>query len=154
MRRIVFDSNAIDPLVDNPGAFEALEAAKLAGDLQVLYTHVNIDELAAVPDLERRSTLILLLIALGELVPTGFAACDYSRFNFARFGDEDDAELHETLRSANFKHTRDALIAGTALYEKCALATNEHRLASRARACGIEVLTSRELLAEFGFQYS
>lgn len=151
MRRVVFDSNAVDPLADIPGAFETLKAATEEGQLQILYTHVNIDELAAIPDLNRRATLILLLVDVGQLVPTGFAALDFSRLNFARFADENEAELHETLRSANFKHTRDALIAGTALYEKCELVTNEQRLTGRARDCGIEVLSSRDLLAAYGF---
>jgi hypothetical protein len=151
MRQVVFDSNAVDPLADVPGAYEALEAAVNAGTLKILYTHINIDELAEIPDLERRSTLLLLLVSLGQLVPTGDAVLDYSRLSFCRFSDEQDEEIFEATRSGNIKHTRDALIASTARFERCALVTNEHRLAKRSRERGIEVLTSAELLAEFGF---
>ncbi|WP_405626150.1 hypothetical protein OG933_07765 [Streptomyces sp. NBC_00016] len=149
MRQVVFDSNAVDPVADVSGAYEALESAVNAGKLKILYTHVNIDELAEIPDLDRRRRLLLLLVALGNLVPTGATAVDYSRINFCRVSDEsDDFEL---MRSKSIKHTQDALIASTARFEQCALVTNEHRLAKRSRERGIEVLTSAELLAEFGF---
>ncbi|WP_063794054.1 hypothetical protein [Streptomyces graminilatus] len=136
-------------MADVPGAYEVLESAVQAGTLKLLYTHVNIDELAEVPDLDRRSTLLLLLVSLSELVPTGATALDYSRLNFCRVSDESDD--FEIMRSQSIKHTRDALIASTARFEQCALVTNEHRLAKRSRERGIEVLTSADLLAEFGF---
>lgn len=67
-------------------------------------------------------------------------------------GLSDDPATVEALRSGNLKHTQDALIAVTALYEECALVTNEvRRLRNRAREQGIEVLTTAELLAEFGY---
>jgi hypothetical protein len=149
MRRAVVDSNAIDPLIDLPGAYEAVRAAVDTGQLELLYTHVNIDELAATQDPERRSHLLLVLVDLGRLVPTGAFALDVSRLGFARL--YDDVDVIEALRSGNVDHTRDALIAVTAIYEASALVTNEKRLTARARDRGIEVLSSRELLAELGF---
>ncbi|MGW1801658.1 PIN domain-containing protein [Streptomyces sp. NPDC001984] len=149
MRRFVLDSNAIDPIADIPGAYEVTRKAIDDSKLELLITHVNIDEIAAVPDLERRSFLLLILCDLGKLVPTGAAVFDYSRLNFCRF--HDDEEATEALRSGNIDHTRDALIAVTAEVEGCALVTNERRLTNRARDRGIEVLTTRELLAELGF---
>lgn len=115
----------------------------------MLFTHVNIDELAATPDLDRRSQLLLVLVDLGRLVLTGARALDVSRHNFARLAD--DVDVLEALRSGNIDHTRDALIAATALFEGCALVTNERRLGNRARERGIEVLGTVELLSEFGF---
>ncbi|WP_309029320.1 PIN domain-containing protein [Streptomyces alfalfae] len=150
MRRVVFDSNAIDPLAVTEGAFEALKEATTSGSLEVLYTHITIDELTAIPDQGRRSLLVLLMADLGRLVPTGTAAADFSRLNFCRVGSDADSDLLEALRSGNINHTRDALIAATARYERAALVTNERRLAARSREWGIEVLTTQELLAEFG----
>ncbi|MFD3912753.1 hypothetical protein [Streptomyces sp. NPDC058603] len=154
MRRVVFDSNAIDQIAESVGAFEALKTAVTAGDLEVLYTHVTMDELTAIPDQERRSWLVLLMADLGRLVPTGSAAVDFSRVNFCRVGSDADEDLMDALRSGNIKHTRDALIASTARYEKCALVTNERRLTGRSREWGIDVLSTRELLAEFGVTLS
>ncbi|WP_338091276.1 PIN domain-containing protein [Planosporangium flavigriseum] len=48
-------------------------------------------------------------------------------------------------------HSRDALIAATAQFEGCALVTNDKRLAGRARARGVPVLSSAELFARIGF---
>jgi len=149
MRRAVLDSNAVDPLIDRPGAYEAVRAALDAGRVELLFTHVNIDELAAVPELDRRSRLLLTLIDIGRLVPTGAFALDVSRLNFARL--DEDVDVIEALRSGNVDHTRDALIAATAIYEGCALVTNERRLTARARDRGIQVLTTLDLLAELGF---
>lgn len=146
------DSNAIDPIADTPGAYEAVRAAIDDNRLELLYTHVNIDELAAISDLDRRAWLLLLLADLGRLVPTGATAVGYSRLNFCRVLDEPDAEVMEAMRSGSIKHTRDALIAATARYEESSLVTNEHRLAARARAQGIEVLTTQHLFTELGIR--
>ncbi|WP_110882009.1 PIN domain-containing protein [Mycolicibacterium vulneris] len=149
MRRVVVDSNAIDPLIDIPGAYEAMRSSIEQGQLEVLYTHVNIDELAVVPDEDRRARLLLALAALGNLVPTGARVLDFSRLNWARFGD--DREALEEFRSGNIDHTRDALIAATAQYEQCELVTNERRLTNRARARGLTVITTEKLLKDLGF---
>jgi predicted nucleic acid-binding protein len=146
MRRVVFDSNAIDPLIDVPGAYETMRSAVDQGQLEVLFTHITIEELAATPDEDRRSRLLLQLVALGHLVPTGALVLGYSRLGFARFGSDDEAL--EAFRSGNVDHTRDALIASTAQYERCALVTDERRLTNRARERGVEVITTHDLLAE------
>lgn len=144
-RRVVLDANAVDPLVDQPGAFEILEQAITEQRVEVLYTHVTLDELAGVPDLERRRRLILAVVALGRLVPTGAFVLDFSRLNFARL--VDDVDAFEAFRSGNLKHTADALIAATAVFEDAAVVTADQRLTSRAQARGLQVLTMLELLA-------
>ncbi|WP_331746642.1 hypothetical protein [Streptomyces sp. NBC_00842] len=150
MRRVLFDSNAIDPIAAIEGALEKLQAAVEAGDLDILYTHVTVDELVAIRDLERRGQLMLLMASIGRVVPTGAAVVDYSRLDFCRLGSDDDQAELEALRSHSTRHSRDALIAITARAEGCALVTNERRLTNRARERGVEVLTTQDLLAEFG----
>jgi rRNA-processing protein FCF1 len=150
MLRAVLDSNAVDPFIDIPGAYEAAEKAIESGDLELLITHVNIDELAETGDLERRCRLLLAAVSLGQLVPTGAFVLDFSRLNFARLNE--DREAFEAFRSGNIDHTRDALLAATAQFEQCTLITNDSRLAGRARDRGVPVLTSAELLARVGFQ--
>lgn len=151
MRRVLLDSNALDPVLDVPGAYEALEEAVSSARLEAFYTHVTVDEIAATPDLEKRQWLLNLLVFLGRPVCTSVTVCDVSRFNFCRLSDDDD--IFEPLRSRSHKHSRDAVIAHTALTERCALITNEKRLAARARDQGVEVLTTVELLAEFEFTF-
>lgn len=150
MRRVLLDSNALDPMLTQTGAYEVLYEAASSGKLEVLYTHITIDEIAMTPDLEKRQWLLNLLVFLGQPIPTSGAVFDVSRFDFCRVMADDD-DTFEPLRSGNVKHSRDALIGHTALHEGCALVTNEHRLTGRAREQGAEVLTTAELLAEFGF---
>ncbi len=149
MRRVVVDANAIDPIVNRPGAHEVMRSAVDQGQLEVLFTHITIEELAATPDEDRRSRLLLLLVDLGRLIPTGALVLGFSRLGFARLGS--DREAVEAFRSGNIAHTRDALVAVTAQHEHCALVTYDQRLTNRARERGVEVITPEELLAELGF---
>ncbi|MFD6490698.1 hypothetical protein [Streptomyces sp. NPDC060188] len=148
MRRVVFDSNAIDPIADTPEAYERIKKAVDTGALEVLYTHISIDELAEIPDLDRRQRLLLLLVSIGRLVATGSAVLDFSRLDFCRLGADEGEASFDGLRSGSIRHTKDALIADTAAHEHCALVTNERRLTKRAAERGIEVLTTRALLDE------
>jgi predicted nucleic acid-binding protein len=150
MRRVVLDSNALDPVIDDPSAYDVLREAVELGKLEMLRTHVNIDEVLDTPDSARRERLRRAWAKLTKPVPTGALALDTSKLNEARL--TEDAEAVEALRSGNVKNTEDALIAVTALCEECALVTNEKkRLPNRAKERGIEVLKTHELLAEFGY---
>lgn len=148
MRTVVIDSNMVDYVLGLPGRYEAFLSAIEQGRLELLFTHVTLDEIAATPDEGRRGLLLVNLVSLGRIVPTGAAVMDFSRLDYCRFTDEDDFGALEAFRSGNIKHTRDALIASTARYEKCALVTFDERLTKRAREHGLEVLTPEQLLDE------
>jgi hypothetical protein len=164
MRIAVLDSGAYDTLIDVAGAYDAARAAIDADDLEVLYTHVNVDELAATGDLDRRRRLLFAMVSLGQYVPTGTFMFgderrpgDYhgSRLDAGRLADERDKPIIEALRRGNVHHTNDALIALTARYGHGVLAIRHNgdtTLADRARGVGIEAKTILELLAEFGYQ--
>jgi predicted nucleic acid-binding protein len=152
MRRVILDSNALDPLIAVAGAYEALESAVKSANLEIFFTHVTVDEIAATSDLEKRQWLLNLLVFLGRPIYASGAVLDISRLNFCRLMANDD-DTFEPLRSGNIRHSRDALIAHTAMSEGCALITNDKRLAARARDQGVEVLTTVELLAEFGYVF-
>jgi len=145
---LLLDSNAIDPFVDVPGAYEAAEKAITDGTHELVFTHVNIDELAEVPTVDRRQRLLLAMVGLGRLVPTGAAVFGHSRLNWSRL--VDDADVFEAVQSGNIDHTRDALLAATAVFERCPLVTNDKKLRKRATGRGVQVITTAELLAEFG----
>ncbi len=149
MRRVLLDSNALDPLLAVPGSFEALDDAVRSSKLEILFTHITVDEIAATPDLGKQKLLLNLLVFLGRAIPTAGAVVGFSRVSFCRVMAGDDYTF-EPLTSGNVKHVRDALIAHTALKEGCTLITNERRLKGRAREQAVEVLTTAEL-AEFGF---
>jgi predicted nucleic acid-binding protein len=152
MRRVLLDSNALDPLLTQVGAYEVLDQAVRSEKLAVFFTHVTIDEVAATPDLAKRQWLLNLLVFLGRPIATSVMVLDYSRLDFCRLIADDDT-ASEPLRSGNIKHSRDALIAHTALHEGFTLITNEKRLTARAREQCVEVLTTVELLTEFRAAY-
>jgi predicted nucleic acid-binding protein len=150
MRRVLLDSNALDPLMTLHGAYEKLRASVDSGDLEIVFTHVTVDEMAAISDLEKRQRLLVFLIDLGHMILTAGACLDFSRLDFCRVMADGDVSF-EMLRSYSVDHSRDALIAHTALVEECALVTNDRRLAARARDLGTEVFTTVDLLAVLGF---
>src|SRR6185437_4881456 len=152
MRRILLDSNALDPLLTQGSAYEVLNQAVKSAKLAVFFTHVTIDEVAATPDLGKRQWLLNLLVFLGQPIAISAMVLDFSRLDFCHLTADDDTAF-ESLRSGNIKHSRDALIAHTARHEGCALITNEKRLAARAREQSVEVLTTAQPLAEFGADY-
>ncbi len=147
-RVVVLDSMVVDTFLDDPAAFALAVSATADGRLRMLSTHVTADEVAKLQhNPERRAGLLRVLDELTQQVPTAGFILDVSRLDEAMLND--DVETLEVLRSRNpGKHSEDALIAATAQFHGAALVTNERRLAGRARECGIEVLTSGELLAE------
>lgn len=146
-RLAVLDSNAIDPFLDDPAALSLAAAAVADGRLQILATHVTVDEVAKTPDPERRASLLQVLARLAQRVPTFGVILGVSRVGEAMLND--DVAGLEALRSHNAKkHSKDALIAATAQFHGAALITNDRRLARRARNQGITVLTTAQLLTE------
>lgn len=143
--RVVLDSNAVDPLVDDPESYEVLASAVSQGRVELLCTHISIDELAEVPDLERRRHLLLTLVSLGRLVPTGAFVVGYSRLNPARLAE--DLEAFEAFRSGDLQHTADALIASTGVAEDADIVTADKRLAGRVRSRSLKSLAMPELVA-------
>lgn len=147
-RVVVLDSNAVDPFLDHPAALALAVSATANGRLRVLSTHVTAGELADLQDNPGRwAELLRVLDELTQQVPTFGFILDVSRLGGSMLND--DVESLEVLRSRNpGKHSKDALIAATAQFHGAALVTNDARLTGRARECGIELLTSEELLAE------
>jgi len=165
MRSAVLDSGAYDTLIDVEGAYNAARAAIVDGELELIYTHVNVDELAATGDLDRRRHLLFAMVSLGRWEPTGTLMLGPyerkpgdvrgSRLDAGRLGADEDAGIFKALTAGgNLKHSGDALLAVTAAVEDCVLVIRERgdeKLAKRAREQGLEALTVLELLAEFGF---
>lgn len=149
MHRYVFDSNAVDPIADLAGAYEAVRAAVDEGRVEILFPHITLDELAQTPDLERRQLLLVALVSLGRLVPSAAFVFNQSRFDRARLGG--DTFTFDALKAGTDKQARDALIGVTAKFERCTLVTNDGTLTRNARGRGIDVVAPRDFLAHLGF---
>jgi predicted nucleic acid-binding protein len=140
--RAVIDCNAVDKL---PEHYEAVRAAVDAGDLDLLWTHVTVDELAAITDADRRAWLLAVAASICRFVATGAFVVGFSRLNMARLGD--DAKAFDAYRNGNLRHTRDALVAVTAEFECAAVVTYDNGMKSRAEARGLTVYAWPSLLA-------
>jgi hypothetical protein len=151
-RVAVLDSNAIDPLSDDPVLYESTVAAIRAGRLRLLWTHVTIDELAVTSDVERRCRLLLVAVSLADLVLTGTTVVGFSRLDFCRLGSDDDTDGLEAFRDGNLKHTRDALVSSTARFEGAAVCTRDKDMTVRAERNGLEVVRPEDLPVWAGFE--
>ena len=149
MHRYVFDSNAVDPIADLPGAYEVVRAAVDEERIEILFPHITLDELAQTPELERRQLLLVALVSLGRLVFSGGFVFNQSRFDQARLSG--GTVTFETLKSGKDKNTRDALIGVTAEFERCTLVTRDDALARNAQERGIDVVAPLDFLAQLGF---
>ncbi len=87
-------------------------------EVEVLVTHVQVDELARDPDVEGCSlNLIALLRCRARLIETGLFVIGLSRLDLARLSDQEDVSafdrhLGEGVRRE--QHIEDATIASTA----------------------------------------
>ncbi|MFD5508279.1 hypothetical protein ACFWIB_10945 [Streptomyces sp. NPDC127051] len=150
MLTFVVDSNALEPIAYLPGAYGVVRYAVDDGGIELLYPHAVIDELAAIPDLERRRRLLLALVSLGRLVPSGGFALDRPRFEQARLSG--DAVTFGASRAGSDNNTRDALIAVTAAFEQRTLVTGDEALVRKAQALGIDTMLPLVFLARLGFE--
>src|SRR5258708_6954743 len=98
MRRVVIDNCALHPFAEVP-ARRAIDS----GDLEILYTHITLDEASATPDPELRETLVHALTTLGRPVPTGGFITDLSKLGQARITGEAGTATVEALRSNTAK---------------------------------------------------
>jgi hypothetical protein len=102
---MVLDSNGVDPLVEQPGAIEVIDAAIRDGELEILGTHILADELAAAADPARRSLLQQILAHTTPTNTAGFV------FGVPKF---DQAELCSDADVDRVAHRPlDALTAST-----------------------------------------
>lgn len=124
--RFLVDSNVLDAIIDD-GALPLVRRLHERGALELLVTHVQEDELAAVPAPRRA----LLAAVPRTLIPTHGLILDVSRLDQARLGSEG---VIEALRAARRGGTPDALIGATAEGEGLALVTDDRRLRTRVRA--------------------
>jgi hypothetical protein len=148
MKRVVLDSNGVDPLVDLAGAFDLVRGAIEAGELELLSTPVLVKEISAIPDPIRRAKL-QALVDLAHMVPTGAFILGDSGLHLARLSEAAPVQALQAGDPA--KNTNDALIGMTGLAEDCAVVTSDKKLRREAQALGIEVLHAEELLDELGY---
>jgi predicted nucleic acid-binding protein len=147
MMRVVLDSNAVDPIIDRPGAIGLVREAVESGSLVMYVTHVQQTEVAKTPDLQRRR-LLEEVLDLAKQQPVGVLVLDAGRFG-DRFG-VDDGSYERITRDNPDKHAHDAMIALTARMDGCVLVTADRKLRITASAENIAVLPPDDFLRMLG----
>lgn len=136
----LLDSNAYDPIADDPEARCLATAACQQGRVELLMTHVQWDELCKIAEAAKRTlvaTIPFVIVATyGLIIGT-------SRVGLARLGEQDKTEA---IRNYKDKHSRDALLATTALMEGAVLVTNDRRLTNFARRESVDVWSSGDFV--------
>jgi predicted nucleic acid-binding protein len=148
----LLDNNAYDPLTVLPERYARVQAACEAGQVVLLLTHVQRDEIAANPNVlgatwgeragERVADLVLGLPHVD--VPTHGFVTDISRFDAMAFSDEGTVEA---ARGEGLAHSRDALLLTTAQQQGAVLVTYDRRLRRRAAEVGADVWTPERFIA-------
>lgn len=134
----LLDTNAYDPILADAGLCQAVIGACHAGAIELLMTHVQRDELAEMPDSDKRDRALTLPFVM---VVTYGMVLGVSRLGLARLG---EPEEFEEIRNFSPRHSKDALLAITAKREGAVFVTNERRLSNFARRAAIEVWSSSE----------
>lgn len=140
--RYLLDTNVYDQLVSTPEIQRRAIEAHESGRMELLLTHVQVDELTPMPDEEKRDAALAIP---GTATDTYGFVLTFSRLDHARLG---EPATIEAIRNGSLKHTHDALLASTAEYEGAVLVTDDDRLQKRARRLGIEVWEGPRFVAE------
>lgn len=141
----MLDTNAVDVINETDGLSEALRPLVEAGKLDILWTHISIDELLAIKDEERRSRFINCGAQLARVVDTIGFVLGVSRLGMATLG---PAEPIQEYRgdSANDNNLKDALIVIAAQHGADGVVTNDTRMIPKCRARGMRVIDPADVL--------
>ena len=140
--KFILDSNIFDEIVAGNLKIDDLVMLKNKDNAEFYVTHIQVDEISKCADTEKRAKLFLFMTKISPIiVPTESAVFGISRIGEAKFSNGD---LLEKLRKGNIKHTKDALIGGTAIKEKLFLITNDKILRRRVNLNGGTALNLEE----------
>ena len=153
MKRVLLDSNAIDPIADTPGLLAACQEAGHQGLVTFLKIHVVEDELTTAPEPRRTLLLSTYRALLGASISTPGFVLGESRLGLAMFGDDRDHQVIRSVRGGGDHPMRDALIGSTADGEADVFVTCEKDFRKRMTRLGVscESWSMEDLKAYVGF---
>jgi hypothetical protein len=138
----MLDTNVFDRVEAEPGLEPLLHRLIGEGALDVVVCHVQNDEIAAIPDPDRRRALER---TPRRTVPSSVFVFDVSRFGMARLGEPEFRGVdYDAIAGPGRRHARDAVIARTAAEEADVLVTEERRLANALAGKPLPVWTFAE----------
>jgi len=132
----MLDSNVYDKIIEQIGMTEVLAALHHSGQIEIIITHIQEDELSRIPNTNKRE---LVMKVPGNRVTTEGAIWNVSRFGEATFGAGGGDIKIEDIQKGNPNHSEDALIANTAAARADILVTDEKTLPKRIRTTGSKI---------------
>jgi hypothetical protein len=117
--KLMLDTNVIDALMADQELVSLLRSAVDNSTLELLITHVQIDEVMNTGSAKRakREALVQMLATLpAKRVPTYGVIPDLSRFDNAIFASDAHAATLLEMTGGNTRHNEDALIVLTAAW--------------------------------------
>lgn len=139
--RVMLDSNVFDALVAREPDRRAVIAAIRSGQLELVTTHLQEDEIFRVSARDTHKYWRMQSIPR-TVVSTSDFILGLSRLGMARLG---DGVTYNAVRTKQ-RHLVDAEIAATAQYERLRLVTDEKRLRNQSQRLGLNAYTSAELI--------
>ncbi|MDA0179095.1 hypothetical protein OJ997_02215 [Solirubrobacter phytolaccae] len=138
LRRVMIDTMVFDALHDDPDGGAAVVEAMRHGELLLLTTHVQEDQLAAIRDPVRRKALQRVP---RTVVPSTVPIAGVTRTGRAKVNPDS-----AYARMRDVRHFQDSLIADATAAQADLLVTDDRRLAREAYELGNDVWSSAELL--------
>lgn len=148
--KLMLDTNIADDLLVRLLLLPTLRAAVESGRIELLVTHLQIDEVMEIPDIksERRDALVNVLASLpARRVDTYGDVMGRTRMGYGMMASGEHSLLYNELINGNIRHQEDALIVLTAAYLWAHVVSNNTKDMPRmAKRVGIHSYTTRELL--------
>ncbi|MCE9621004.1 MAG: hypothetical protein K8R99_01520 [Actinomycetia bacterium] len=148
--KLMVDTNIADDLLVRLLLLADLRAAVSSGRLELLVTHLQIDEVMETPEnkSERRDALVNVLASLpARRVATYGFVVGRTRLGFGMLASSEHSQLYDELISGNIRHQEDAILILTAAYFWADILSNNTKDMPRmAKRVGIRSFTTREFL--------
>ncbi len=144
----MFDTNIFNEILDGKISLQEIQGTTA----KFWITHLQYDELNSTKNEDRRNGLLKTFQQIDQtVVPTESAVFDISVWDQAKWTSQDNLyepilnELNTRQPGRTRSHTRDALIAETAIKNKCLFVSNDKTLYSIVEQFKGEVCTLEEL---------
>lgn len=129
--KFMLDTQIYDLIMTIPDMVRRLNHLSEKGKVTILYTHIQEDELARIPDDQKRNKIAQIV---KKKVTTSGAIWRVSKYRQATYRDGSSSGVGiNDIRSPSKKHTDDALIASTAARDADVLVTRDKRLTNRMK---------------------
>lgn len=136
--KIMLDTMEYDHLAADTVAYQRIIQLMQEGKVELLSTHIQRDEILAMPNESKRSALEALLNHT-TMIGTRGIILGTSRFGQARFGSDEEHKLIEHVRRDRWdRDTEDGLIAATASSDVNVFVTDDKPLTKRLKLANLK----------------